>query len=89
MSFGFIVVGALLALASAGLNARSGRLWLTLAGIAWVCSGAFSYLISDAVNPGWGELTWVSDILAITAGIALFVLALQLQARNQERAAQA
>jgi hypothetical protein len=40
------------------------------------------------VNPGWSALTWVSDILAITAGIALFVLALQLQARNEERASQ-
>ena len=87
MSIGFIVVGILLAVASAGLNTRYGRLWLTLSGIAWVCSGAFSYLVSDAVNPGWGELTWVSDILAITAGIVLFVLALQLQARNQERVA--
>jgi hypothetical protein len=79
VSLGLLVAGILLLAASAGLNGRYGRSWLAFAGAAWTGFAVFVYTSSSS-----GELAWVSDILAITAGVALFALALQLLARDKE-----
>jgi hypothetical protein len=76
VGIGFIIAGALLLAASPGLNARYGRAWLGLGGIAWISSGiVFAYF-------SVGDYVWLSDAFAIAAGAAIFALAFQLRARS-------
>jgi hypothetical protein len=83
VGIGFVIAGVLLLAASPGLNARYGRVWLIAAGIAWIASGIFVYLSST------GDYAWVGDLFTIASGLALFALALQLLARDKERAGRA
>jgi hypothetical protein len=80
IGIGFIFAGALLLVGSSGLNVRYGRVWLLAAGLAVAASGVFIMLTSASTN-----FAWMGDIVTSGAGALLFVLALQLLARNREQ----
>ena len=81
VGIGFLFAGALLLAGASGLNARYGRAWLLASGVAFVVSGVFMMLTSSS-----SDFAWMGDVATSSVGALLFVLALQLQVRHQERA---